>query len=194
MTNYEVMEFRLLSTDDIFNNTFNDGLAWSRIYEYPLVLNLLKKYANNKEPTIHNTSWGFEGVHVLFKEKLDIFSKNTLHSDIRRSNLPNTTVYNITQPPPKELKNKFEFVLNISTVEEVNYNHITIIENLLDQVILGGYLIITFDYPGLNVNLIESKYKISLYVPPNPINGTNSQLINKKYAHLNCGVFVIKKN
>ena len=40
----EVIEFRKILTSDIYDNQYNDGCAWSRPYEYPLVMNYVKKY------------------------------------------------------------------------------------------------------------------------------------------------------
>ena len=192
--NFKAIEFRLLDTSDINDMHYNDGYAWSRIYEYPLVLSYIKKLSYSEDPFIHNSSWGFEGVHVLFKERLDILSKNCIHSDLRKSSLSNTAIYDITKNPPNDYIEKFDFVVNISTVEEVNYNHWIIIQNLLQQVKKGGYLIITFDLPGLTINLIESKINRKLYIPENLLNGKTSILQNNLYERLNCGLLIIQKN
>lgn len=36
-----------------------------------MVLDVLKKLDSNSKSEIHNTSWGFEGCHVTFKNDLD---------------------------------------------------------------------------------------------------------------------------
>lgn len=59
-----VIEFRYLTRNDVFDKKY---IAWSRIYEYPSVLNMLKKLGATKKSTIHNSSWGFEGCHVHLK-------------------------------------------------------------------------------------------------------------------------------
>jgi SAM-dependent methyltransferase len=193
-----VTEFRYLTRDDMFDKKY---IAWSRIYEYPYVLNMLKNLGANKNSMIHNTSWGWEGCHVTFKDDLDNLYCNTLHSDIKLSNLNNTTVYDITKPPGANLIEQFDFVLNISTVEEVNYSHLNIIQNLLKQVKSGGYLIITFDYNPKNptgvgsiqLSKIEEHFNIKLYDIDNKISGINSENIEKRNQNLNCGVLVIQK-
>jgi hypothetical protein len=37
----KILEFRKLNLDDNYNDYFNNGFACSRIYEYPLVINLI---------------------------------------------------------------------------------------------------------------------------------------------------------
>ena len=130
----------------------------------------------------------------MFKNTLDSFSKNCTHTDIKESPLPHTSTYDITQKPPTELIEKFDFVINVSTVEEVDFNHWIIINNLLLQVQDGGYLIITFDLPGLDINLVESKLNRTLYRPRDLLNGGNSVVQNNRYAYLNCGLLIIQKN
>jgi len=190
----ELLEFRKLNLTDEYSDKYNDGFAWSRVYEYPLVLNLLKKYyGDNKDILIHNSSWGFDGIHVLFKNDLDSIYKNTTHSDIKASNLKNTIVYDITKPPPDELKNKFDVVFNISTLEEVNFDHLQSFNNLLAQVKDGGLLIITFDFPGLQLEKFETLFNDKLKISENDLNGSNSKLVNNNWGHLSCGLMIIKK-
>lgn len=193
-----IKDFRYLTRDDKFDNKY---IAWSRIYEYPYVLNMLKNLGANNNSMIHNTSWGFQGCHVTFKDDLDNLYCNTLHSDIRRSNLNNTTVYDITKSPEDNLIEQFDFVLNISTVEEVRYSPVKIIQNLLKQVKSGGYLIITFDYNPKNttgvgsiqLSEVEKHFNIKLYDIDNKISGINSENIETRNASLNCGALVIQK-
>lgn len=193
-----VIEFKYLTRNDLFDKKY---VAWSRIYEYPYVLNMLKKLGANKNSTIHNTSWGFEGCHVTFKEDLDNLYSNTLHSDIKKSNLKNTTVYDITKKAEYNLIEHFDFVLNVSTVEEVNCSHVNIINNLLEQVKVGGYLIITFDYNNKNttgcgsiqLKEVEKYFNIKLEDDNNKISGVNSENIEVRNKLLNCGVLVIQK-
>lgn len=203
MNDYKIIEFRYLNIEDRIDNTYNDGHAWSRIYEYPFVLDCLRKYAN-AESLVHNSSWGYQGVHVTFKEELDKVYKNSIHSDIQKSNYKNTFFMDITVPPSTEHLNKYDFVINISTLEEVDFDHFKILQNLLDQVKPLGYLILTFDiktsgYVGvgsLNVDLFEKilKQKIISY-GSNNLSSINSFLPNLAYYcnDLNCGVLVIQK-
>ena len=196
--NIEVIEFRLIETRDNYDMEYYDekALTWSRIYEYPLVLEYISKLnlKNKNEIQIHNTSWGgIYDVHVKFKNKLDENYLNCLHSDIVSSKLEKTTIYDITKKSPEEFYCKFDFVINVSTIEEVDYNNWIILNNLLDQVKIGGYLIITFDLPGLQVELFEKNLNVKLKRNENALNGNNSKLKAHIFGHLNCGVLVIKK-
>jgi len=92
--NLEIIEFNFFEKNDDVDLKYN---WWSRIYEYIWVLKSIDKFANNKDIKIHNTSWGFEGDHVLFKNSIDSIYKNTLHSDIIKSNYDNTFIYDITK-------------------------------------------------------------------------------------------------
>lgn len=193
-----VIEFKYLTRTDLFDKKY---VAWSRIYEYPYVLNMLTQLGANENSTIHNTSWGWEGCHVTFKNVLDDIYINTLHSDIKKSSLKNTTVYDITKQPETNLVEQFDFVLNVSTVEEVNYSHVSIIQNLLKQVKVGGYLIITFDYNDKNttgigsiqLKEVEKCFNIKLEDNNNKISGVNSEIIEVRNKLLNCGVLIIQK-
>ena len=196
-----VIEFRFLQTDEATDLKYE---AWSRIYEYPYVLNTLKKLGASDKSSIHNTSWGFAGCHLIFKNDLDTNYKNTLHSDIKESNLNNTIVYDICKKIEDKYLNYFDFVLNISTVEEVGFSNDIIIANLFEQVKPGGYLIITFDYSknmdnsfgngSINLPCVENYTKAKIQpMQTNSINGNNSALPNYTYSHLNCGVLVIQK-
>ena len=185
-----VLEFKMISSDYKYDVSYE---TWSRIYEYPLVLDLLKKYSDNTDITIHNTSWGFGGCHITFKNKLDDIYKNSLHTDIKASTLKNTDIYDITQSPPEKFINYFDFVLNISTLEEVRYDHIKTFNNLLSMVRSNGYLILTFDLPGLQLERFENMLERKIDSVKNPINGRNSKISNGRYEHLNCGYLVIQK-
>jgi hypothetical protein len=61
--NKEIIEFRFLTTDDNYDLKYN---WWSRIYEYKYVLDMISKLGGNSQSKIHNTSWGWEGCHVMF--------------------------------------------------------------------------------------------------------------------------------
>jgi len=193
----EVIKFELLTVEMPYDNLYNDGFAWSRVYEYPIVLNCIEQLKHKPNISIHNTSWGFEGVHITFKNKLDELTPHCIHSDIISSKLDKTIIYNIKEKPPKNFVNNFDFVLNISILptDDLNCNQWLIIQNLYEQVKENGYLIITFDLPGLNVPLIEHKLATKLKYPKNNIlNGSTSLLANPTHSKLNCGLLVIKKN
>lgn len=186
----QLIEFRKINTKDICDHYYNDGFAWSRIYEYPLVFNKIKQYYK-EDYLIHNSSWGFEGVHILFKEKLDSFF-NVEHSDIRFSGLKNTFVYNILEKN-NSLKEKYNIVINISTLEEVNGNHLEVFHNLYDQIKNGGYIICTFDLPGLQLKSFEDLFNQKIYENEFSISGINSELKNIKCSNLNCGILIVRK-
>lgn len=186
----EVLEFRKITLDDRFDKDYK---AWSRIYEYPLVLEMIKKYSDIEDPKIHNTSWGWEGCHVMFKNDLDEISDNCIHSDLKKSNLPKTTIWDLTKEPNDDFKNNFDIVINVSTMEEVNFDHMTIFNNLLGQVITGGLLICTFDLPGLQLEKFETLFDRKIKIFNNEINGGVSILPDNRYKHLSCGLMVIKK-
>ena len=196
---YELLEFRKIHLDDSYDELYNDNSAWSRLYEYKMVFDWLEKLVD-KNSLIHNTSWGFEGVHILFKNKLDSHFPNVIHSDIRKSEFSNTFIYDITKTPEESECNKYDVVVNISTLEEVNFNQIKIINNLFKQVKVGGYLVITFDiidnYKGngsMDVNALENNLGLKIKQFSNNLNGSNSKLPNQRYSYLNCGILVVKK-
>lgn len=197
---HRLIEFRKLNIDDDSNNIYADGNAWSRPYEYQWVYNHLCNLLT-PDAHIHNTCWGYEGVHVKFKELLDCLYKNTVHSDILPSSLPKTFVMDITNVLGDEYTEKYDAVINVSAIEEINFDHLTIFTNLLKQVKVGGYLFITFDIiPGyvginsINIEAIESYLNVKIidYAAAN-LNGGNSTYSNKLYTHLNCGALALQK-
>ena len=205
MTKVEVVDFRFLTVNDDYDLTTYVCQAdiWSRIYEYPLILNTLKNLNALTDSKIHNTSWGFEGCHVIFKNVLDNLYNNVLHSDIRPSNLEKTAIYDITKKINNDYLNYFDFVFNISTIEEVNYPHESIIINLIEQVKPGGYLIFTFDYDenncntfgngSINLDHLESILNNKINNYPNALSGHNSIIKSNLYQHLKCGMVILKK-
>ena len=90
-------------------------------------------------------------------------------------------------------ENKYDVVINISTLEEVNAEHITIFNNLLSQVKKDGLLICTFDLPGLQLNKFEELFNQKLKTNNNNLNNLNSKLPNNYLSGLECGLMVIKK-
>ena len=201
MEKFSVEEFRFLKTDDVYDEKYN---WWSRIYEYPYVLNKLNLLGANNDSKIHNTSWGFEGCHVTFKNDLDLLYNNVIHSDIKESNLPKTMFYDITKKIEEKYVNYFDFVVNVSTVEEVNYPNNLVIDNLLEQVKIGGFLIITFDYKindfsnfgngSINLECVE-QYMNKKIKPLEDvcISGEKSLFPQIMFSDLRCGVMVLKK-
>jgi len=194
----EVIDFRLLNRKDVFDLKYK---YWSRIYEYPLVKHILEKLKDNDSPKIHNTCWGFEGVHVDFKNYLDEKYSNVLHSDIKKSNLKNTIVHDITKELSSSYDDYFDFVINVSTIEEINFPNDIILNNL-KQTKKGGYIIITFDYRSdvsgykynsIDLKCIENMFNTKLQTSDNDISGLNSELPEERNKLLKCGVLILKK-
>jgi SAM-dependent methyltransferase len=198
----EVVEFRFLTVADSSDTKYE---AWSRIYEYPLILKKLTELGLSTTSKLHNTSWGFEGCHVMFKNDLDQFYPNTLHSDIKESHLSSTMYYDITKPIEEKYHNYFDAVINVSTIEEVDFNNIKILKNLLQQVKPNGYLLITFDYDeslsgregigSMNLNSVSAflNKTIENTSPSTNITGATSLLSAPRYANLQCGLLILKK-
>ncbi len=192
---FDVLEFRNFSTDDPFDAKWG---AWSRVYEYKWVLQTLEKLGANSKSTVHNTSWGFEGgpytCHREFKEALDGAGYETLHSDIIPSTLPRTTLWNLTEDPPSDWVQGFDFVINISTMEEVNANHVQILRRLFSMVKEGGYLLCTFDLPGLQLPSIEEEIEENYFTNvKEKLTGDNSVFPEPRFSYLSAGKLLIQR-
>jgi SAM-dependent methyltransferase len=188
----KVLEFKYFDSSDDSVEEYFDGHCWSRPYEYCKVESQLREHVEEGSK-IHNTSWGFEGPHVQFKECIDELKMHVFHTDIIPSTLENTGVYDITQSPKEEWKESFDAVVNISTVEEVPFDHVTVMKNLLDMVKPGGYLFITFDLPGLQLETVEQFVGASIQDTKNRLTGNSSKFTNPMWGHLTCGYLAIQK-
>jgi hypothetical protein len=187
---FRVAEFRWLDTSDKLDPKW---IWWSRIYEYEVVLQSVSELGANPTSRIHNTCWGFEGVHIEFKTILDS-SYITTNSDLRPSHLANTSVWDITKRPPSNWVDFFDFCLNVSAIEEVHYaSHLRIIHNLLQQLKLGGYLVITFDYPGMQLRALEEFLGQKIRSGPSPITGANSARPMKVFESLRVGLLILQR-
>lgn len=135
-------------------------IHWSRIYEWKYVINFIK---TNKPNSIHNTACGGLNVgdclHLTFCGDIDKFIDNTLHSDVwGRTNyigIGNKPIGNnfIYYDILTELNKTFDVVLNISTIEHLpKESRILSVKNLFKQVKIGGHLILTFDFPDVDLN------------------------------------------
>lgn len=186
----KLLEFRKIRVSDRTEAKYE---AWSRIYEYPLVLDTIEKYKDGKDISIHNSSWGFGGCHVTFKDEIESRYRNVIHTDIKPSELANTAVWDITKAPPEEYLNRFDVVINVSTVEEVKFSHVKIFHNLLSQVKEGGILICTFDLPGLQLRKFEKLFGEKIAFFDDELNGAISEFPNPKYKRLKCGLMVVEK-
>lgn len=173
----KVLKFGFFDKDDKHDMKFQHEICWSRIYEYPFVLDEIKN-TGIQSPKIHNASWGFRDIHLVFKTWLDVHY-DTLHSDVRGSTFYNTTHWDITKPSAH--KDYFDIVINISTIEEIpNGNHPEIIQHHLDQLKPGGYFIFTFDYPGINLSAVEEFVGHKISEPNLRLNPKNSVWPDRK--------------
>lgn len=187
----EILEYRKIRLSDRHDTKYD---AWSRIYEYPLVLDKIREFSSSADISIHNSSWGFNEIHAGFKSDLESEFGVVVNSDLLPSEVPNTEIWDITKKPPTEYIDKFDVVLNVSTVEEVDADHLAIIENLISQIKPGGLLIMTFDMPGMQLKKLNTLVRQQLVEFDDNINGANSVLPTKKYSHLNCGLLVLRRN
>lgn len=176
---YQVRKFSFFSSEDPCDLRFAHEICWSRIYEYPFVLSDISSQ-NKANPQIHNASWGFTDIHLVFKTWLDIQYDNTIHSDIRPSTLCRTALWDITVPPNEAFHDRFDFVLNISTLEEVPSDHVELLKNHLVQLKVGGRFIGTFDYPGLQLDAIERFLDEKVVTPASRLSPRNSRLEDRK--------------
>lgn len=198
MENFKIIDFKFAKSTDKFDSKYQQSGAWSRVYEYIYVIDFIKgkKIKDFSIPKIHNSSWGYEGVHVIFRDELDTIGE-CLHSDICKSEFRETYEYNITTEKI-EFENKFDFVVNISTIEHLTTKEerLNAIENLFKQVKVGGYLILTFDYPRVDILEIETLLGVK-FIEDNPetrLNGENSLYPNIRYKDLNIVYLILEKN
>jgi len=198
MNNFKVIDFKFAKANDSYDLKYMQSGAWSRIYEYKFVTDFInsRKLKDFSIPKIHNSSWGYEGVHVIFRDELDKIGEY-LHSDICKSEFRETYEYNITTEK-KEFENKFDFVVNISTIEHLKTKEerLLAIENLFKQVKIGGYFVLTFDYPRVSIEEIENFLGIKLVEDDVKLrlNGENSKYPNEIYKNLNIVYLTLQKN
>ena len=188
----KILEFKYFSTEDSYDLQYNDGYCWSRVYEYKFVTDFLKNDLNIKNKKIHNSCWGWQGVHVTFKNNLESICDNVISSDIKKSDLPNTTVYDITQDNDV-FNNAFDYIINVSTLEEVQANHSDLIQKQLKHLKENGFLIITFDLPGLQLQNVENLCNSKITQSSTLLTNLNSVVQNKDLSLLNCGRLIIQK-
>lgn len=142
---------------------FDCPICWSRIYEYPFAISQLRG-------SIHNTSWGYEGIHLVFRDWLDSHYRNVVHSDVR-----GPTVWDIRTPPPEEWLGRFDTLLSISTLEEVEADHPAIIrDHFLPQLTPGGRAIVTFDVGGFQLAATERWLNQTIRIPERPLTPATS--------------------
>jgi hypothetical protein len=166
----KIIEFKFLSDKEKVDSKYTN---WSRMYEYPIVIDFITKYFNIS-PYIHNTACGFAKIHKLFSDDLNSIG-NCFHSDIIKSEITNN-YYDIREED-KKLENKFDVVLNISTLEHIKEkNCIDIINILYKQVKKDGYLICTFDFPTVDLKEIERYLKVKCQEIENKLYNSDKKL------------------
>lgn len=187
---FDLLEFRFLSLEERYDLSWG---WWSRVYEYEAVLQTLDRLGCSVESSVHNTCWGWHGSHVLFKNRLERSFPNTIHSDIRPSALPNTFVHDVANQCPAIWESRFDFVLNVSTIEEIHAPHIVVFERLLEMVRPGGFLIATFDYPGIQLDMFESLFRQPIEQGLAPVTGGNSPYPMPEFEGLRVGLLVVQR-
>ncbi len=187
---FKVIEFEIIDTSYRYDLKWG---WWSRVYEYELVLQKLRDLKCSPVSQLHNTCWGFQGCHILFKTELESLYSNVVNSDLLPSTISNTVVHDVKTPCPDEWVGNFDFVINVSTVEEINYPHTQILENLLRMVKVGGFLIVTFDLPGLQLEMVEKLFGRTIKLANNPVTGGTSANKMEQFDYLKVGYFVIQR-
>ena len=175
----EVKKFSFFSFEDIADFHFQHEFCRSRMYEYPFAL---QEIANLyiESPVIHNASWGFQDINLVFKTWLDIKYPNTFHSDIKKSTLFQTFLWDITSFPQESMHDRFDVILNISTLEECNADHSIVLKNHLIHLKKRGRLIITFAHPGLQLDSIGKFIDSKIVTPQLKLNPRNSRQEDRK--------------
>jgi hypothetical protein len=193
--NYKVLKFGFFSDQDPSDMLFQHEICWSRIYEYPFVLQEIKS-AGLENPKIHNCAWGSKDIHIVFKTCLDVAYKDVYHSDITPSTFLNTNIWDITKAPRDSLLNYFDIVLNISTLEHVHEDHRDVLENHLVQLNKGGLFIATFDLPGLQLENMQDYLGQKIKDCESRLNPINSKVTGNALrlpSDYHAGYLVIKR-
>lgn len=140
-----VNEFRYLSSNDEHDPRFSN---WSRTYEYPAMLNQIKK-ANLTSPSIHNTCSGSANLHMEFAKELQKFSSKVVHSDLRDYSKEVSEIGGNFYQYDIETKNdkSYDIVICVSSLEDiVKTRRELVLNNLIDQTNNGGRVLLTCDY------------------------------------------------
>ncbi len=142
---FTVNEFRFLSCHDDYDPKFSN---WSRTYEYPAMLNQIRK-ANLNNPSIHNTCSGSANLHMEFAKELHRFSSRVDHSDLRYYSKEVSEIGGNFYQYDIETKNNksYDIVICVSSLEDiVKTRRELVLNNLIEQTNPGGRLLLTCDY------------------------------------------------
>lgn len=172
---YQCVDFRYLTTNDPCDDKW---MHWSRVYEWETALEKVKQ---GNYQSIHNTSCGGldkdDCLHLTFCRELESLCPDVTHSDVWGENWivedkpesDNFVYYDITQPFEDR---KFDLVLNISTMEHLEpLQQVAAARNLLTQVNPGGKLIVTLDYPSVDIRIMQVLFGVKAFAQPNMIQG-----------------------
>ena len=181
MENFKIVKSEFITTDYKKEEKYKH---WSRIYEWPYVIDVIKEI---KPKSIHNTSCGGldEGdcLHITFCKDIDSLCDKAIHSDIWGGTYIGTEIkpeydnfiyYDITE----SFSGKNDMVLNISTLEHLPKDKIiNAIDNLLSQLNVNGHMILTFDYPDIDINIIEDYFQCKIKISDNKINHAHLSVV-----------------
>lgn len=78
-------------------------------------------------------------------------------------------------------------------MEEIPESHLLVVRNLLEMLRPGGFLIVTFDYPGLQLEEISQLFDQKIKQVPNPVSALNSPAPDVEFGDLRIGYFVLQK-
>jgi hypothetical protein len=195
---YSIKDFRFISKNDIYDLKWDN---WSRTYEYTYILKRLHQIHDQTsvELTLHNTACGGDGqIHKEFSDYLiNNFPKfKVCNSDVQNYDKLKYKPLNFHQEDitaPSDIK--YDIVLNISTIEHLPPGKIKIaLYNLLNQIKPGGFLFLTFDYPDVNLKMIEKYIGGKCMDTPERLSGLNSVIPSKVFTQFNIVYLEINKN
>jgi len=189
----KIVQFRYLNTNDECNLKYK---WWSRVYEYPTILKFIDsvKFDGIK---IHNTACGY-GQDLGWFMKDFILDLNKAYDNVVHSDRLPTSEWNIEKFDliTDVHDRQYDVVLNISVIEHLPaYQQIDALYSLWSIVKTGGYLVLTFDLPAVNLDVIEKwcggKCEIK---PNNALNGLNSKYSQERYGTYNIIYLIIQKD
>jgi hypothetical protein len=185
----KVIKYGFLQPDEPFQDASFDN--WSRRYEWGYILNFLK--SSGRKTSIHNTCCGSGPLHLSFLMSLENYGFVT-NSDLRRgectNKIPGFFLHNVLDPWP----GSFNLVLCVSTLEELGGpdDIKRAYTNLCEQVLPGGDLIITCDYPDVDTDVLDDLVGRKVEDVPVRLNGSNSTRTQPEFSHLNIVLLHVK--